>query len=295
VRNFAPRQYLLTSMMQELFSAAWGAFVPAMTTQTQKEGEAQVMAFRLAKAFRYSFAEGSKPRLIATEMVQNIATSVISNARAALMANTNGEELDVHVAGLLNLVRTFEGLLFDGAQLAQVRLIPSAVQRQLMHYWQLLHETVEASLYKLAGVSPALLVTYISRSKDRQLWQKLLGVISARPSLVYSALPALADAAERGALPTELQPSEQALDAAMSKLFEDVAKGTNVGALPLFLRVVQHYGAFSFCSCAAIQFICFQCTFLAPVRSRRSCTTWCQMRESSAMVFWMVREAALRD
>ncbi len=98
------------------------------------------------------------------------------------------------------------------------------------------------------SISPTLLTTYLSRRGDRavtlRLWRSLLESLPAQP--VYTVLPHLLDATERGSLPEHLKPAEQEFDKSISAIFADAMSSANMDALPLLLRTIRRSGALRF-------------------------------------------------
>lgn len=97
----------------------------------------------------------------------------------------------------------------------------------------------------MLSISPKLLTTYLSRRGDKEvtlkLWRTLLESLPTQP--VYVVLPLLLDAAEKGALPEHLKPSQQEFDKSISAIFADAMASANADALPLLLRVIRYSGA----------------------------------------------------
>ncbi|KAI0036224.1 hypothetical protein K488DRAFT_41686 [Vararia minispora EC-137] len=227
------------------FNEAWDALAPALAADVRAPG------LQFAKTFHEAFADGTRPRAKADELVRSITASILASARDVLAQDTEGEVLEGRVDALLNLLETFGEALFEDAQLAQD-----------------LHDTISNNFYKLAGVSPQVLATYLTLGPDAQLWHNLLSAISSRPALAYTALPPLLEAAERGAFPKDLRPEGQALDGAVARLFEDTEEGRNAKALSLILRIVQHNehflspSSFETLLHLVVSDVCEQCTAL---------------------------------
>ena len=98
---------------------------------------------------------------------------------------------------------------------------------------------------KILNAAPRLLTTYFSiRSNHRvtlEVWRSLLESLPSQP--IYIVLPHLLDAAERGALPDHLKPSQKEFDKSIGAILSDAMDSANQDALPILLRVIRYSGA----------------------------------------------------
>ncbi|VDB92351.1 unnamed protein product [Peniophora sp. CBMAI 1063] len=201
---------------ESLFNVAWDVIAPRLTAQTEPNGVAKALA--LLGASRATFASDTHARRAADGLLHSVASAALSRAREAL-ASEDPANVRAGVSALSSLL----------AISADAGLVDE------------LHAVVESSLPALAGSAPSLVTSYLTRRPTPALWHDLLATIAARPALIYTALPALTEAAEAGRISEEMKPKEgdHALDSAISGLFEDAVEGKDERASSLLLRVVR--------------------------------------------------------
>ncbi|KAI0263034.1 hypothetical protein BC834DRAFT_828029 [Gloeopeniophorella convolvens] len=219
----------LSEIDEGLFDAAWDALAPAMRGHLDSAEAANAqLVFSWLKAFRALFAEGSRPRGVAEELFEQVTQGVLARGQDAFSARSQGEGAGRALDVLLEVIDAFGDALFSGVDRAKA-----------------LDDMVVGHAGQLLTVSPKLLTTYLSRRGDDQvtlgLWRSLLASLLSQP--IYTALPALLDAAERGTLPDHLKPAQQEFDRAISAMFSDAMGRAKPDALPLLLRVIRSSGA----------------------------------------------------
>ncbi|KZV76793.1 hypothetical protein PENSPDRAFT_645898 [Peniophora sp. CONT] len=214
---FAKALAALAQVDESLFDIAWDALSPSLKAHTEPANVAKALAF--LGAGRSTFAPDTHARAAADELLHSVAYTALSRAREAL-ASEDAASVRAGASALSSLL----------AISADAGLTDE------------LHTAVETSLPALAGSAPSLITSYLARHPAPALWHDLLATIAARPALVYTALPALAEAAEAGRIGETMVPREgdRALDSAVAKLFEDAVEGRDTRAGALLLRVVRN-------------------------------------------------------
>ncbi|KAI0056618.1 hypothetical protein BV25DRAFT_1995499 [Artomyces pyxidatus] len=229
--SVAKNLLVLSTIEQVLFDTAWNALAPALTAQIETaDPVTSSLVFSMIKAVRAASDTESHVRSVADGLFRQVSGKVLSQSQLALVGDASlarGNSAPPILSVLVDMVAMFRDDLFQEGDIAKT-----------------LDKLVDQSLVKLLNVLPHLLTTYLSRRDDDEvtlrLWRKILTATSSDRELLYASLPPLLDAAERGALPVHLAPSQQEFDGSIHDLFTDVLGGQNSASLSLLLRVVRN-------------------------------------------------------
>ncbi|KAF8268005.1 hypothetical protein EI94DRAFT_1728947 [Lactarius quietus] len=206
-----------------LFDAAWDTFLPGLKALLASADAQHVqLLFSFLKAFRTAFTDDSHP-------LSWVVEDILRQSRSALRSQSQDEGTQRALGVLLGMIEAFGDSLFVSFGHAEA-----------------LDEAILEHASKILSISPKLLTTYLSRRGDQavtlKLWRSLLESLPSQP--VYVVLPPLLDAAEKGALPEHLKPTEQEFDKSIGAIFTDAMAFDNADALPLILRVIRCSGYF---------------------------------------------------
>lgn len=95
-------------------------------------------------------------------------------------------------------------------------------------------------------LSPSLLFLYLSHRGDEQLcsklWQGLLSNASQGMDVALATLPALLDGAQKGSIPSYLEPDGDVLDSTVSLLLADaLTKHQAIQSLDIVGKILKHF------------------------------------------------------
>jgi hypothetical protein len=187
-------------------------------------------------------------------LIRDIAQASFTRCEEVLDTElANEAALEDGVLPLANNFATFGKRLFAAPEFAEVgshKVFEVLLSLIVPHNHQRIDNILTKHAYRLLGVAPSLVLTYLSHRGDEeqcsQLWHSLLEGMSQQPNVSQSSLPTLLDAVQRGLLPSYLQPKAGELDGIIEKMLASALDGSGGPAqMNLLRQLLQNSGKFN--------------------------------------------------